>query len=55
MAASTYTIDVRGIPELVWSVRQAMADMLRREAEAEIDRAVARKLLALAAQFEVGQ
>jgi len=52
---NTLTIKVTQIPELVWSARKAMADVLRREAESESSPATARRLREIAAMFEAGQ
>lgn len=52
---ATIRLDVRGIPELVWSLRAEMAAMLREEADGEADPRVARRLAAVAAAFEAGQ
>jgi hypothetical protein len=46
---------VQGIPELVWACRREMSKVLRQEADAEIHLLIKRKLLELAARFEVGQ
>jgi hypothetical protein len=54
VASSTLTIKVTEWPEALFAMRKAMADMLRAEAEAEGDPNFARKLRALAADFEAG-
>lgn len=48
-------VDVRGVPELVWQARHELAGLLRKEAEAEADPRLARRLAAIAADFEAGQ
>lgn len=48
-------IDVLHVPELVWQTRQAMANLLREEAETEADQRFALRLREIAAVFEVGQ
>ena len=48
------TIDVRGMPALVWACRRALADLLRAEAEREASNYVANRLRETAALFETG-
>jgi hypothetical protein len=54
MAKADLSIDVRGIPEVIWSVRREMANLLREQADVEISPAVARRLRELADAFESG-
>jgi hypothetical protein len=53
MASLNMTINVENMPEVISRIRLEMAKMLRSEAEGE-PRIVAKKLLELAALFEVG-
>ena len=48
------TMDVRGIPEIIWAARKEMAKLLRIEAKLEDIPAVKARLLALADVFETG-
>lgn len=48
------TLDVLHVPELIWETRRAMADLLREEADAEANPAVARRLREIADAFETG-
>ena len=52
---ATFVVDVRGVPELIWQTRAARAAILRAEADAESNPAVARKLRAIADEFEAGR
>lgn len=54
MASSTVTIEVTKWPEALFVIRREMANLLRREADAEADPRFAKKLMALAAEFEAG-
>lgn len=54
MAKMSMRIDVLNVPELVWQTRQAMADLLREEAESEADPRIARRLMEIAGVFETG-
>lgn len=54
MAKMSMRIDVLHVPELVWQTRQAMADLLREEAESEADPRIARRLREIAGVFETG-
>lgn len=47
------TLNIQNMPEVMWEIRKACADMLREEAQGEEPR-FARKLLELAALFESG-
>lgn len=55
MAIANLTIDVKGMPEVVWAARRELAKLLRAEAEAETSNAVAAKLRVIADRFEAGQ
>lgn len=55
MARASISIDVLNVPELVWQTRQAMANLLREEADSEADPRIAQRLREIAAVFEVGQ
>jgi hypothetical protein len=48
-------VDVRGIPELIWSCRCELARLLRQEAEAEVHPLLKRRLSEIANRFEAGQ
>ena len=54
MAVAKLVIDVRGVPEVVWSCRHALATLLREAADAEVSNAVAVRLREVAARFEAG-
>ena len=47
-------VDVRGIPELIWSCRHELAKLLRQEADAEAHPLVTRRLREIADRFETG-
>lgn len=49
------SLDVRGIPELVWECRREMAQVLRQEAESEAHPLLNRRLEEIARRFEAGQ
>jgi hypothetical protein len=49
------TVDVRGIPELVWSCRKELANVVRQEAEGESHPLLKRKLEEIARRYEAGQ
>ena len=53
MAAATIRVNLGDMPAIVWRLRQAMADVLRAEAEGEPE-FTARKLREIAARFEAG-
>lgn len=55
MAIANLTIDVTGMPDVIWAVRRELAKLLREEAEAEISNTVAAKLREIADRFEAGQ
>lgn len=54
MANATVTIDVLNVPELIHCVMRQCANRLRDEAESEADPRIARRLIEIAADFEVG-
>lgn len=47
------TLNIKGMPEVIWKCRKALADLLRSEAKGE-PRIVAAKLEEVAAKFESG-
>jgi hypothetical protein len=52
-----HTIEVRiaDMPEVIFALRRELAKVLKREAEAETNPLVARRLYETAEQFEIGQ
>jgi hypothetical protein len=54
---STHTIEIRiaDMPEVIFALRRELAKVLKREAEAETDPTVARRLYETADKFEIGQ
>jgi hypothetical protein len=55
VAESRVTLDVRGIPEVVWAARREVARILRSIAEAELDLHTATRLKDVADAFDCGQ
>lgn len=51
---SKLIVDVRGMPDVVWSCRHALAKLLREQADSEVSNAVAMRLREVADKFEVG-
>ena len=49
-----FAIDLHAMPELIWACRRELANVLRREAEAEANPIVARRLREIADRFEAG-
>ena len=54
MATAKLVMDVRGVPEVVWACRHALATLLREAADVEVSNAVAARLREVAARFEAG-
>ena len=55
MVKASVVIDVRNMPEVVWTLRHEMAKILREVADAEVSNSVAARLREVADRFEAGQ
>ena len=55
MVSAKFTVDIKGMPEVIWACRKAMASLLRAEADAEVSNALAFRLREIADRFEAGQ
>jgi hypothetical protein len=54
MADTHITLHIEGLPDVLFEIRRRMAAKLRREAAVETHPFTRRRLLAIAAAFEVG-
>ena len=50
-----FTVDVKGMPEVVWACRHAVVKLLREQADSEVSGYVAIRLREVADKFEAGQ